>query len=116
MKKIGIIIGMIILIAAGLIFWNNTQESIEGYVYSSKDSALWVIEIEAEEVEDGKDLTKLLEAKAANSEGIIFEEAFLNKVTNTFSFKKGEKVKVFWPGGAFQSAPSLVEDTFFIVK
>lgn len=116
MKKMVIIVFMLILLVTGIILWINTQESMEGYVYSSEDSSLWVIEIEEKEISDGSNIAKLLEAKAANSEGIIFEEAFLNKVTNTSSFKRGEKVKVFWSGGAFQSAPGLVKNTFLILK
>lgn len=116
MKKMIIIVITLMLLVTGIILWVNTQESIDGYVYSSKDSSLWVIELEEKEINGGSNIAKLLEAKAANSEGIIFEEALLNKVTNTSSFKEGEKVKVFWPGGAFQSAPSLVENTFLILK
>lgn len=116
MKKMIFIVIMLILFITVIFLRTKTKESIEGYVYSSQDSSLWVIELEEKEINGGSNIDKLLEAKAANSEGIIFEEAFLNKVTNSSSFKKGDKVKVFWPGGAFQSAPSMVEDTFLIVK
>ncbi|GKW46908.1 DUF3221 domain-containing protein [Planococcus sp. NCCP-2050] len=115
-KKIILSIIILLVIGIGFTIWFNTQESMEGYVYSTEDSSLWVIELGDEEINKGDSIPDLLKAKASESEGVVFEEPLLNRVTGSSNFQEGDKVKIYWSGGAFQSAPSLVENTFFINK
>ena len=116
MRKIAAIVFLLILTVIGIVLWLNTQETMEGYVQFSDESSIRVIEVTGAEIRAEKDMIELLNSKALESEGIIFDKPFLNNVIGPSKFNEGDKVKVFWPGGAFQSAPALVKDTFFIMN
>lgn len=93
------------------------QEVTEGYVFSSLESGMWVIELTPEET-DGKnqeEILELLNEKADESDGAFYDLPFLNRISGT-AYEEGKKVKIYWTGVVLQSAPAQIKDTLLILK
>ena len=114
MKKVFLLIFLLAFTVS--IIWLFNQRISEGYVISTSDSQVWVIDVDDAEIE-GKtkeDKFIILETKASESKGSFNDVPFINNILNT-KFIKGEKVKIFWTGTVLESAPGQVKDTLFII-
>lgn len=116
-KRYIILLALIAILLIGGVVWFQSQNVTEGYVYSARDSDLWIMELDAQEVE-GKtkeEIVSLLEEISSESGGAFYDIPLVNRITGT-DFEEGDKVKVYWSGWVMQSKPGKIKDTALIWK
>lgn len=114
MKKF--IITLICILIVTFVSWFFSQETIEGYRIKTGDSEIWVIESTLSDKKpeiEGKTQAEIDEIY--NLQGTYFHIPAINKIANT-DFKLGQKIRIYWDGRVYTSAPGIVDDTVLIVK
>lgn len=116
-KKLAIIILFLVLLLIPATFWFNAQNTDEGYVYTTVDTELWIIELNEEDVKgkNSEELLQLLEIKASESQGGFYNIPLINDVVNS-DYKSGNKVKIYWNGIVHQTLPPRIDGTNLIIK
>lgn len=109
--------GAFILVVLILSIWFFNQHVTEGYIYSKDDSRIWVIELSDSETKenDRDEIMAVLKEKSSKQAGDFYDVPFVNKVLNT-NFDNGQKVRIYWTGNVYASAPGQIEGTLLIVK
>lgn len=113
MKRVFLLLFLLVFTVS--IIWFFNQSISEGYVITTSDSQVWVIDVNDAEIEGKtkKEIMTILETKASESKGAFYDIPFINNILNT-KFEKGQKVKIYWTGFVLQSAPGQIKDTLFI--
>lgn len=121
--KLKLLIVAILLI--GLVITARYISSIvvtEGYVASTDDKRILTISLEELGLSSseasalsGDELNVLLDEKVEELAGNFYDVPLINRQLNS-TYKKGEKVKVYWNGTLYTSMPGQVTGTIFINK
>lgn len=116
-KRYIVLLTLIVIFLIGGVVWFQSQNVDEGYVYMARDSDLWIMELDAQEVEgkSKEEIVLLLEEISSESGGAFYDIPLVNRITGA-DFEEGDKVKVYWSGWVMQSQPAKIKDTVLIWK
>ncbi|GIN61649.1 hypothetical protein J27TS8_16420 [Robertmurraya siralis] len=111
-KKIFIILFALILLSVPFIWVFKFQSIEEGYVIRTGADTLWVVNEKPKNLK-GKSTEEI--SQMYRFKGTIYTIPLTNKLLKN-EYNIGQKVRIYYDGKRYLSAPGRAENTSFIIK